>query len=55
MLEQKIANLKEMSKEELVNEYCKMVMFTTNNTEAMFGVAGKYEEAIKAEILSRMN
>ena len=54
-LEQKIANLKNMSKEELVNEYCKMVMFTAQNAEAMFGVAGDYEEAIKAEILSRMN
>lgn len=53
-LEQKIANLKNMSKEELVNEYCKMVMFTAQNAEAMFGVAGEYEEAIKAEMLRRM-
>ncbi len=55
MLEKKIDALKNFSPEELVNEYCKMIMFTTQNAEAMFGVAGDYEEAIKAEILSRMN
>ena len=48
-------DLKTMSKEQLMNEYCKMVMFTTQNAEEMFGIAGDYEEAIKAEILSRMN
>jgi hypothetical protein len=55
MLEKKIAALKDMSKEELVREYEKMVMYTTVHLEAALGKSGKYEEAIKAEILSRMN
>lgn len=41
MLEKKISALKNMNNEELVREY--------------LGKSGQYEEAIKAEILSRMN
>lgn len=52
MLEKKIAALKNMSKEELVSEYEKMVMYNTQHLEACLGKSG---EAIKAEILSRMN
>lgn len=55
MLEKKITALKNMSKEELVKEYEKMVMYNTQNLEACLGKSGQYEEAIKAEILSRMN
>lgn len=55
MLEKKIAALKNMSKEELVSEYCKMVMYNTQHLEAGLGKSGQYVEAIKAEILSRMN
>lgn len=55
MLEKKIAALKNMSKEELVKEYEKMVMYNTQHLEACLGKSGQYEEAIKAEILSRMN
>lgn len=55
MLEKKIAALKNMSKEELVSEYEKMVEYNTRHLESAMGKSGKYEEAIKAEILSRMN
>lgn len=55
MLEKKIAALKNMSKEELVREYEKMVMYNTQHLEACLGKSGKYEAAIKDEILSRMN
>lgn len=55
MLEKKIAALKNMSKEELVKEYEKMVMYNTQHLEACLGKSGQYEEAIKVEILSRMN
>lgn len=55
MLEKKIAALKNMNKADLVKEYEKMVMYNTMHLEASFGKSGKYEEAIKAEILSRMN
>lgn len=55
MLEKKIAALKNMSKEELVREYEKTVTYNANHLEAGLGKSGKYEEAIKTEILSRMN
>lgn len=55
MLEKKIAALKNISKEELVKEYEKMVMYNTQHLEACLGKSGQYEEAVKAEILSRMN
>lgn len=55
MLEKKIAALKNMSKEELVGEFEKIVLYNTQHLEACLGKSGQYEEAIKAEILSRMN
>jgi hypothetical protein len=55
MLEKKIAALKNMSKEVLISEYEKMVMYNTQHLEACLGKSGQYEEAIKVEILSRMN
>lgn len=55
MLEKKISALKNMSKEELVSEYEKMVMYNTQHLETCLGKSGQYEEAIKVEILSRMN
>lgn len=54
MLE-KIAALKDMSKEDLLREYEKYVTYNAKNLEAALGKSGKYEEAIKAEIISRMN
>lgn len=55
MLEKKIVALKNMSKEELVREYEKYVTYNAKNLEACLGKSGQYEEAIKVEILSRMN
>lgn len=55
MLEKKISALKNMNNEELVREYKKMVMYNTQHLEACLGKSGQYKEAIKAEILSRMN
>lgn len=55
MLEKKIAALKNMSKEELVGEFEKIVLYNTQHLEACLGKSGQYEVAIKAEILSRMN
>lgn len=55
MLEKKISALKTMTSEELVKEYEKMVLYNTQHLEACLGKSGQYEEAIKAEILSRMN
>lgn len=54
MLE-KIAALKDMSKEDLLREYEKYVTYNAKNLEAALGKSGKYEEAIKAEIIGRMN
>ena len=46
MLEKKIAALKDMSKEELVREYEKMVMYTTVHLEAALGKSGKDRKSV---------
>lgn len=51
MLEKKIAALKNMSKEELVKEYEKMVMYNTQHLEACLGKSGQFDTVLEPRVL----